>query len=257
MGIKKLLAAGVAAAAMSTVANAGVINVGGVVWDPDSFFDFTSNSNLIEDQLDVANGVVELQGFGQITSFNGTGPATFCPGCELTYTFGGFTFDSAIGGVDIFGNAVTYVGFTGGWVNFWVDSTTAYDPNNMATAGDGALFLDVAAHDQFSTIFGKNLSLVAALSSFGAGSDTGSGNALLDVVGGMAAGNFDTNTRADGADFVFTSSFQLIENGATPDGFELFGSADLKGASIPEPSSVALLGLGLLGLGLGAKRKKA
>ena len=257
---KTVFSAALLSAGLMASSSAMAVNVGGVVWDPSSMFDFTSNSQLIEDLLDpgtdgvfgTADDVVStLNGFGKVTGINNTFESTFCPsGCELTFEFGGYEVTSVIAN----GND-TLLGFTGGWINFYVDSATAYDANSKATAIDGGTpWLSLAAHETLSTTHGIMTSLNATLSSFGAGVDAGIGAGLLDVVGGEAADNFDTNTRTDGADWVFSSSFQPIGN-TTADGFELFGTADFRGDSIPEPSSLALLGLGMLGLGFGARRK--
>ena len=259
MNIKKTLLCGMITGLMSTSAMA--VDVGGVVWDPSDLFDFTSNSNLIEDLLDpgadnifgTADDVVNtLNGFGKVTGINNTFEATFCPsGCELTYEFGGYLVSSVVAS-----GSDTLLGFTGGWIRFYVDSDTAYNGNSKATATNGPLWLELAAHETFSATHGINTSLNATLNDFGGGTDAGEGAGLLDVMGGLAMGNFDTNTQTDGADWVFTSSFQPIpNNGVTPDGFELFGTADFRGNSIPEPSSLALLGLGMLGLGFGVRRK--
>jgi hypothetical protein len=246
-----VIAAGLLAGA-SLSANA--INVGGVVWDPNSLFDFTSNSQLIEDQLDLAAGQNQLKGFGIVTGINNTFEATFCPsGCELTYTFEGFTVAAApliVGGK-------TLLAFVGGVINFFVDSTTAYDGNSEATASDGTLWLSLAGHAVADPNFpGIFPTLVGELTSFGAGADSGSGDGLLDVTGGLAFSNFDTDTQTDGSDFVFSSSFQPIPGGAQGDGYELFGTADLRGTSVPVPGSIALLGLGLLGMGASLRRNK-
>lgn len=256
MNFKKGLAVTVAALGLSLSAQASDINIGGVVWDPDSLFDFSSTSSLIEDQLNLTPGpgfVDELTGFGRINEFNGANQATFCPSCELTFQFGGFKVANVIPGPP------TEIAFTGGWINFYVDHSADYDPTSYASAGDeagsNALFLRLEAHEVFDVTHGIMASITAELDSFGAGSDKGEGSSLMDAVGGMALGNFDTDGKADGADFVFTSSFQPLPGGDNGEGYELFGSADLSGNSIPEPTSVALLGLGLLGFAASRKRK--
>jgi hypothetical protein len=238
---------------LGNVANASLIDV---VWDPTSLFDFTSSSQNVLDLLDPGldgvfgtgdDVVSSLNGFGKVTGLNGTFQSTFCPSdCELTYEFGGYEVVSVIVGAD------TLVGFTGGWFNFYVDSVTAYAANDMSTATDGgAPWLSLAAHETFSFTHGIMTSLNATFSDFGRGLDAGVGAGLLDVVGGMAAANFDTNTQADGADWVFSHSFQPI-GATTNDGFELFGTADFRGDSVstsvtvPEPSTLAIFALGMI-----------
>ena len=257
MNIKKTLLCCIASGLLSTGAMAE--NVGGVIWDTGSIFDFSSNSNLVEDLLDpggdgvfgTGDDVVNtLNGFGIITNMNGTGEASFCPGCQLTYEFGGFLVST----VDTVSDAPnTLIDFTGGWINFYVDTTTAYDSNDITTANNGPLWLSLAGH----AVGGSTIQ--ATLTDFGGGTDAGTGTGLLDVTGGMAMENFDTDTETDGADWVFSTSFQPFQSGGTTDdGFELFGTADFGGTSIdvPEPTSLAILGLGLVGLAFGSRRKQ-
>lgn len=235
--------------------SAAPINVGGVVWDPDSFFDFTSGDQMVET---IGNNVGDVvSGFGRITSLNGDLAATFCPGCELTYVFGGFTITSTTGGFT----------FSGGTLNVYVDNSPNFSLLSRASAIDGSLWLSLAGHTSFSFDTGRLGTLHSDPTPTLIGVE-GDGGGYFDVTGGMAAGNFDTNTRAlsagvDGrtiefADFSFTSSFQLLPNGSFTDGgvtYGLFGTNDLQGDSIPEPGSMALIGAGLIGLGALRRRK--
>ncbi len=248
MRINTLLAAGAIAITSAAVQAAPMVSVAGVHWDAGSNFDFTSTSDLIEDQLDLPNGQNELHGFGLINKINQTSQSVFCPsGCELTYQFGGYTVATTTPD----GNGGAAIDFTGGWINFYVDSSTAYNAEDESSATNGVLWLSLAAHEV------AGITLEAALTSFGAGVDSGTGTGLLDVVGGLAAANFDTNSQTDGSDFVFSSSYQPIPFGhVTADGYELFGTADLRGESIAvsAPTTTLLFGLGLLGMAATRKR---
>ncbi|MFN4326502.1 MAG: PEP-CTERM sorting domain-containing protein [Azonexus sp.] len=245
---RNLIASALLAAGLLTTsaAQASFINVGGVVWDPDQVTDgflnntdFTANGTVTENAIDPANNIIDVTGWGKISylNTNATNESAFCPGCELTYTFT-MKLDSLTPSV---GNFSTFL-FKDLMVNVYVDNAKNY-ANTYATASDGLLWLALQGNGPLSGI-GQNI---------GTGSDTGFGSALLDVIGGLAAGNFDTDTQLDGADMVFSSSFQP----AVGNPGYLIGTVDLKGNSIPEPGSLALAGLGLLGLGIGRRRKFA
>jgi len=237
MSIKKGLLAGFAALALSMTAQASEINVGGVVWDPDSPADFQSNGGTYES---FAAGVGDfVTGFGVFTNFNATNEGVYCPGCELTYTFSLQLVDATPTGPTSFAFDFDNVVF-----DIWVDHSPDYNQlaPSLATAADGVNFLSFENHGLLSG-FANNLFDPASIIGFGGG--------FLDVVGGIAMSNFDTNDRLDGSDMAFTSSFQKA-NLNVP-GYPLFGTLDLAGNSIPEPSTIALFGLALMGF---ASRKK-
>lgn len=267
---KKSLFAGAAALAMSMTAQAGDINVGGVIWDPDSPFDAEIKTDLLEKAI--ANVGDMLEGIGQVSKLNALN--NFCPSCELTFEFGGFELQSAVF------NAIsgeTDLRFSDGWVNFYVQDINAVDFSSYglgldkSAATDGDLWLSLVGHNNTASILGGPLgTLFGSAAFFGTGGDDGQGSGLMDVINddmialngalvkGLANNNFDTDTKTDyiggTADFNFSSSFQPL-GFVTPDGYALTGTAELKGDSIPEPSTVALLGLGLLGFAAARKHK--
>lgn len=244
---KKGLFAGATALAMSMSVQAADINIGGVVWNPDEFFsfpdltDFISAGTLFEDATNGIPGDI-VTGSGNFSNLNSaTGNvADFCPGCELTFTFS-MELVSLIGTPNPLGGIDGDFTFKDLDINIFVDHTPDYS-GSAASAADGNLWLFLESHGDVTGI-GTQL---------GSGSDRGTGSALLDVSGGLAAGNFDTNSRLDGADMVFSSSFQPVTGAPGV----LSGTFELTGNSIPEPSTIALLGLGLLGFA-GARKRKA
>ncbi|WP_341676083.1 PEP-CTERM sorting domain-containing protein [Niveibacterium sp. SC-1] len=246
MSIKKaLMALSVAAAcAVPGLASASPITVGGVTWDPDAIDDFASASSTIHQVIDGATGAVG--GWGLITSINASGPAAFAPGGELTFVFGGFTPKAGPVIPTTVGQVIEY---TGGWVKVYRGNSVQVNQFDLfsANAGntsDGSLWLDLTAH----AING------VTLTGFVGGVDFLVGSGLLDVVGGSAQANFDTNTKLGGADFSFTNSFTAFRGGGFLDAG---GTGNFKSDSIPEPASLGLVGLAMLGLGFARRKKQA
>jgi len=257
--IVKALTAGFVLASSASFAGAATIDVGGVNFDPTSPFDFVTHGGLFEQVISHLGDTV--QGFGLINNINQmTQSSQFCPTCQLTYTFGGF---------QLIDSDPAHLTFTGGWVNFYVQDTsaanyTAYDATKSGgNAGDGTLWLSLVGHTDTragysdpGTLFGKIDS-----GTLGTGTERGQGGGLLDVTGGLAAQNINTNSQVDSdgglADLNFTSTFLPTQPGAVTAGAPpLTGDATFTGNSIPEPTTVLLLGIGLCAVGYAGKQRQ-
>lgn len=243
--LQKILSAGAIALA-SFGASASDITVGGITWDPENGNDFFSTASAISQNIDATTG--EISGYGVIGTMNGkgfTGVDAFCDNCDLYFNFSGLTPF----GLNILPDGSNVVTYSGGSVNLYVDSTSDINPFDLSTLTaasttvelDDLLWLSL---DISGTFIGTSFGNILA------------GIGYLDVTGGLAADYFDSNSIDNfstglRSDVSFTTSFSQVQNLLSAN-----GSGNFSGRSIPEPTSLAIFGLGLLGLA-GAARRKA
>ncbi|MBA3033091.1 MAG: PEP-CTERM sorting domain-containing protein [Gammaproteobacteria bacterium] len=176
--------------------------------------------------------------FGNLTDYNVTVAGSTTSALASGGTFAMFLnttqYDPTLGplvaaGKDL--NALLYPGVSGGSLVL------------SGAFGSGILFGDTTT--TFSTTY-NNLSIVG-----------GSGG-YLDVTGGAWQTNFDTNKEIglNGEERDLLTSFTFRPNATTTaQGWTVLASGDITGNAIPEPGSMALAGLGLIGLAALRRRK--
>ncbi|MFQ3198923.1 MAG: hypothetical protein ACI8R9_001582 [Paraglaciecola sp.] len=284
--MKKLLIASAVALSLSSLgASAAVITAGGIQWDdtilgPGSvsaqvnFQQWFTNSPTTTDlgtdgivsaddyERITTNAAVggavgtELVGLGEFYSFSDgrtpNDPPSFCvtPNCELTFAFGGLEVLT----LGIAGGLNATFDTSNAWLNIYYDAGTDFDGPGVSDTT-----LSSTAHTKFAEAQNGTLWAAFDIDSFFLDGTIigGEAESLLNIRNVAGLGLDEVKDAWDyngilGSDLAATLN-AIFNPGAL---YSQTGNG-LAETVVPAPSTIALFGLGLLGVAVGVRRRKS
>ncbi len=261
---KNLIASAIVGLGLAASGSASAIVVAGVDFGAAGATNHLETTTLAETLVN-GNGQ-QLTGYGQVNTVNGN--ISYAGSNRLYFVFDQYISNNFTG---------SSTNFSGGQVRVYLnpsfnllDQSSAAD---LALIQSGTLYAIFSGHGLNGTTdtLKANGTLTGSTLSF-------TGEGLLDVTGGQAAvqSYLNSNGIGDGAggfaDIVLTTSGNNAvlnpfdnttgcANGRAEAGqYCIAGSADLRGLTaraVPEPGVLGLVGLGLLGMGVSLRKRKA
>lgn len=168
--------------------------------------------------------------------------------------------------VDKIGSSKQLAYATGGSFNFYTAATN-YNPS-VSSLNQASVIASVTnlplwlSLDLVVGVDNETDGLLASFTSYFSNTSTMSGSAdgFLAVTGGSAAGAFNTNTLTTYSGNSADATFHMAVSRPTPgnagyNNWQATTTSDISGYSVPEPGSMALAGLSLIGLAALRRRR--
>lgn len=215
-------------------------------------------------------GIFSVSNISNIT----TGQSLFVKGETegyITGIFGNLQDEAVAVNCDLFGCETT-AGSVGGIFQLWFNSSE-YDPTFGPAVVAGIKDLNAGLYPGISggtlllsgtfapgaVLAGPNI--FSYLTGFNNGTFGGNGQGFLELTGGAWFDYFNTNalTNANGGknDLYLTNTFDDVNGAASSLGWTVKSVGQVTGYAVPEPTSVSLVALALLGAGIASRRRKA